>query len=181
MPTEAVVEPVAPVATQPAEPVAPSTEAAPAASAKTIEQRSADLVSLLLTPTDDTPSTQPEKKPKVEAKPEPAATTPAKPEKVEKQIKVRKPTAPAAEERPPVPTRETAKQHTAQVTTQTAPHVEKSTAPVEDDSAFEKKLLEEEAALLADARDAERILGKKYDGFGKKTLEFFKASEKKEK
>lgn len=111
---------------------------------------------------------------------EPAKTEPAKVPVAEKPIKVKPAKAAAtapAETPPPVPKREDLTKSapaTAPVAAAAAP------APVVDDTAFEKSLVEEEQVLLDDARAAEKLLGAKYAGQGGKMLKFLKDSAAKE-
>ncbi len=168
--SEPIVEPTAPVAA-PAPAPTPTPETKPTPPADNTKALAEKWVNLVTQPDEDltAPPKPVEKKP--EPKPEPAPAPAAKTEKPEKPIKVRKAPAPAPETRPPVPTREEKAAPTA-----AAPVASQATPPVapQDDATFEQSLLDEEKALLDDARAAEKILGEKYKGQATKTLGFLK-------
>lgn len=131
-----------------------------------------DLSNLLTAPTEDLENPKPKKV--EEKKPEPApAAEPATPAATEKPIKVKKAKQPE-EVRPPLPSKVEAAP-AAPASTPVAPA--KSTK--EEDEEFEKSLVENEQAVLDDAKAAERYLGDKYKGHTEKMRNFLKEAAKK--
>jgi hypothetical protein len=100
--------------------------------------------------------------------PEPSVETPAEKPKAEgKPIKVKK-KEPVVEKRPEIPKASDLEQGKSEPV---AP--KKAEAPAEEED-FEKSLLEEERALLEDARGAEKYLSEKYKGHASKMEKFLK-------
>lgn len=172
MPPEIVTAPPAPAAAAPAvtPPVVPAAPPTTSAAAPDTRKIAGNLMRLLSNPADD--PTEPKPAPKKEdPKPEDKQPEPPKPApKVEPKIKT-----PKAKEDlpPPVPSKKDLERKPADVP---------SPAPVpkaESDADFEKDLIEEEKALLDDARDAERHLPAKYKGHAAKMTAFLKENTKK--
>ena len=167
----------APVAVAPAaEPTPQATPpAVPQAQEVAPQEKLSSKLFKMLTATTEDPT-----EPKVEKKPEPAPAAketkeaaPAKEAPADKPIKVRKPKA--SEEVPPtVPKKSDLKPATDPV----APVAAKPA--VDDDVALEKDLVDEEKALLEDARAAEKYLGEKYKGQAAKMTNFLRETRKKE-
>lgn len=171
---------IAPSAVVPATPapdlqppaVAPVPASVPQSPPPSQEKLSKRLHDLLTAPTGDpTEPKKPEaKKPELDATP--AADAPKQAE--DKPIRVKK-AATVKETPPPVPSRRDL------VPTPVAPA--QAAAPArsqaEDDASLEKELVEEERALLDDARAAEKHLGEKYKGHAAKTTAFLRENIKK--
>lgn len=170
----------------PPPPAAPTPPPAAPAAVKPPEKKPFDpkagaqkLHNLLTTPVDpDTGEPKPpEKKPEEPAKP---GDDPKPPEKQIKTPKKKEPEAPKPEARPPLPTAK--KLEGAKPAEPAAPAAPTPPAPAEeDDETFEKGLTEEEKVLLADSRDAARVMPDKYKAQGDKMMKFLREAARKEK
>lgn len=132
-----------------------------------------DFAKLLTTPTEDIPESQPDKPAAKTADPKKVEPTVVEKAPAEKQIKVRKSKVPE-ELPPPIPTKNDLQP--PQVPATPAPA---STATPVDKDEFEKSLIDEEKAMLEDARSAEKYLGDKYKGKGKEMEAFLREVAKK--
>ncbi len=161
MPDTDPAAPALDAAAQPPATPSPAAPDAPAATPPDSKKLSAELFRLLSREGDD--PTEPPKQPDKPATP----AAPAALAKDDKPIRVKKST-PAAEVPPAIPTR-TPPAAPAAPAPAAAP-----VAPAKSDADFENELVDEEKALLEDARAAEKYLPDKYKGQSSKMTAFFK-------
>lgn len=142
----------------------------PVTSAPDNKKLAGEMFKLLTAETPDLVVEASKPKPTAPEAPKPPAKTEA-PKPEEKPIKVAKKAAPAPEARPPVPT---GTEPAAAPAAKPAPAAPAATKPAEDDAEFEAELVDEEKALLDDARNAERFGGEKFKGHAAKMTKFLK-------
>lgn len=155
---------------------APAVETPPSPPKFESKKVAGELFKLLTAEAPDPTAPAPAKK----DEPKPAATEPKKPEgaaptaPAEKPIKVKKPKV-VEETRPELPKKA---ERPAPAATP-PPAAPPPAAPAQSDADFEKELVDEERALLDDARAAEKYLGDRYKGHGAKMTAFLKEAAKK--
>ena len=164
------------VATPPAPPAAGTPPPQPPVTPQPTDQQgvSKRIFDLLMTPTDEASLQHPPEERKEAPKPEAKPTEPEKPIRVAKK----KEAAPPPETPPEVPTREELRRKAAAPPPPVVSPTPAAPAKAEDDTAFEGELVDEEKALLQDARDAERHLPAKYKGQGTKLVAFLRENVK---